>query len=450
MKVWFNKKYNTIAAYTVITFAICLLLVVFVQKYGLIASGFKKVFGVLAPITWGIVFAYIMNPVMMWIERILIRSLGKKKPHKKLFRGVSVSLSIILLLAALTAIISIVLPQVIDSIFSIVNNIPEYLDNLENWFKKISNDNPTISDFINSQFDTIQPKLIEYVNGFIPKLGSLAVKLKDSAIVFLLGLKDFIIGFIVAIYLLCSKELFIAQLRKFVTAIFPRRLSNSIKQVASHANKTLSGFISGKLLDSLIIGLICFIAMKIMNMEFVALISVIVGITNIIPFFGPFIGAIPSALLLLMAAPKQVIPFVIFIIILQQFDGNVLGPKILGDSTGLSAFWVMFAIFIGGGMFGFAGMLLGVPIFAVIYSLISDFLNFLLTKKGLPVSTEDYISKGEEAAPKVERRRSDRSHINIFTGFFKPKTAENTSEDKPEEASQTESTVDETKGNDNQ
>ncbi|MGN0585672.1 MAG: AI-2E family transporter, partial [Oscillospiraceae bacterium] len=203
----------------------------------------------------------------------------------------------------------------------------------------------------------------------------------------------------VAIYLLCGKERFLAQLRKLVCAIFPKDAAGSIFNVASHTNKTLSGFISGKIIDSFIIGVITFISMTIMNMDFVALISVVIGVTNIIPFFGPFIGAIPCAFLLLVAAPKQVIPFVIFIIILQQFDGNILGPKILGDSTGLSSFWVMFAIFLGGGLFGFAGMLLGVPVFAVIYSLVSEFIDFLLSKKGASTNTDDYLPVSEEETP---------------------------------------------------
>ena len=427
MKVLFNKKYNTIAVYTIITFAICLMLVVIVEKSDVISSGLSTVASVLAPITWGIVIAYIMNPVMMWIEKLLKKVFGKKKPHPKLFRATSVIFSIIVLIAAIAALISSVIPQVVDSIFSIANDIPEYFNNLESWFEKISYKNPDVYSFITTQFDTIQPKLSEYINGIIPKLGSLAVKLKDSAIVFLLGLKDFVIGFIVAIYLLFSKELFIAQLRKFVVAIFPQNASMSIRQVASHANKTLSGFISGKLLDSLIIGILCFIVMKIMNMEFVALISVIVGVTNIIPFFGPIIGAVPSALLLLMAAPKQVIPFIIFIIILQQFDGNILGPMILGDSTGLSGFWVMFAIFVGGGLFGFAGMILGVPVFAVIYSLVSDFLNFLLTKKGLSCNTDDYMKIEDDTSENINKSKKQ-SQLKIFTNFIKIKKGQS---DKP-------------------
>ncbi|MDR0986404.1 MAG: AI-2E family transporter, partial [Ruminococcus sp.] len=158
----------------------------------------------------------------------------------------------------------------------------------------------------------------------------------------------------------------------------------------ANLNKTLSGFLGGKIIDSAIIGILCAVGMSVMKMEYVALISVIIGITNIIPFFGPFIGAIPSGLLLLIAAPEQVIPFAIFIFVLQQFDGNVLGPRILGDSTGLSAIWVMVAIFIGG-HFGFGGMILGVPIFAVLYTVIKDFVEFLLRKKGLATDTKSYM-----------------------------------------------------------
>ncbi len=243
---------------------------------------------------------------------------------------------------------------------------------------------------LETQLDTIQTKLLEFANSIIPKLGDLSIKVKDGAIDFVIALKDFIIGFIVAIYLLISKETFIAQARKVMYAIFPKNVGKSVLRVSARINNTLSGFLSGKLVDSFIIGTICFIVMRIFSWDFAVLISVIIGVTNIIPFFGPFFGAIPSALLLLMAAPRQVIPFVIFIIILQQVDGNILGPKILGDSTGLSPFWVMFAIFVGGGLFGFAGMLLGVPIFAVVYALFSEFVAYLLKKKKLSHRTSDY------------------------------------------------------------
>lgn len=433
MKVEFNKKYTTISVYTIITFAVCLLLVVLVNNAPVIAGYIKKIAKVLAPITWGIVISYIINPVMVYTESLLKRLIDRKKPHPKLTRTISVAISMILLVALLTAVIAILLPQVIESVMGIASNFTSYIATVENWVYKFFADYPDIVEYFNNQFDSIQPKLIEFVNGLMPQLANMAVKVKDGAILFVVGLKDFIIGFIVALYLLFSKEKFIAQMRKCIKAVFPKGAARSIFAVASHTNKTLSGFLSGKIIDSFIIGVITFISMTIMDMEFVALISVVVGVTNIIPFFGPFIGAIPSAFLLLLAAPKQVIPFIIFIIILQQFDGNILGPKILGDSTGLSPFWVMFAIFVGGGLFGFAGMLLGVPVFAVIYALVSDFINFLLSSKNMSTATADYYSR-ESVMP---AESGSASKFFSFTKKNKDTPEEPAENAKPEETKET-------------
>lgn len=404
MKVDFNKKYTTVSVYTVLTFAVCLSLVVFVQKFDVFAGYLKEIARVLAPITWGIVIAYIVNPIMMWTERTIRKPIEKKKEHPRLVRTISVSVSMILLVLILAALISMLLPQVIDSIVSIINNFSTYMANLEQSIYNFVDDYPDVAEYVTTQFDTIQPKIIDFVNSLLPTVADMAVKLKDGAIGILVGLKDFLIGFIVAFYLLYSKERFLSQMHKAAVALCPKSICKSVLGIASHTNNTLSGFISGKLIDSFIIGVLCFICMSIMDMEFVALISVIVGVTNVIPFFGPFFGAIPSAFLLLVAAPKQVIPFVIFIFLLQQFDGNILGPKILSDSTGLSAFWVMFAIFVGGGLFGFAGMVLGVPVFAVIYTLVSDFINFLLKKKGLSTDTEAYAVAPPEPKPAAEKK----------------------------------------------
>lgn len=403
MKIDFNKKYTTISAYTVITFAICLMLVVFVSKFSVFAGYLREIARVLAPVTWGIVIAYIINPVMNWAEKLLSKLLEKKKKHPKLIRVISVAFSITLLLLILTALISMLLPQVFDSIVGIINNFSGYLDNLEKFISGFFENYPGVAKQIEVQFDNIQPKLIDYANSILPTVADIAVKLKDGAVGVIIGLKDFLIGFIVAVYLLYSKEHFIAQMRKIVVALFPENPANGIFEVASHTNKTLSGFISGKLLDSFIIGILAFICMSILKFDFVVLMSVIIGVTNVIPFFGPLFGAIPCALLLLVASPKQTIPFIIFVFILQQFDGNILGPKILGDSTGISAFWVIFAIFIGGGLFGFGGMLLGVPLFAVIYTLVSDFINYLLKKKGLSTVTDDYAPvKPDDSSAKTE------------------------------------------------
>ena len=215
------------------------------------------------------------------------------------------------------------------------------------------------------------------------------------------GLIDVLIGFIVAIYLLFGKEKFLGQGRKIVYAFNTPRRANIILHLAAKTNKTFSGFIIGKLIDSAIIGVLCFIGLSILKMPYTLLVSVIVGVTNVIPVFGPYIGAIPSTILILLVDPMKGLYFVIFIFLLQQLDGNVIGPMILGDSTGLSAFWVMFAILIGGGLFGLVGMIVGVPTFAVIYYIIKMLIQQKLEQKKLPIETENYNEKnyvGEDGA----------------------------------------------------
>ena len=392
LKVDFNKKYNTISVYCIVTFAICLLMVIVCINFPAIAVYIKKFFKVIAPITWGVAIAYICNPIMKFTENLLSKVTDRKKPHKKLTRAVSVGVSVLLLIAIIVALVWIVVNQISESILEILNSIPDYIGQLESLVVKFLGDYPDAVKAIESQLDTIQPRLMDFANDLIPKLGDFSVKVKDRAIDVLIAIKDFVIGFIVAIYLLLSKEQFLAQGRKITYAIFPKSVGKNVLKVCSKANSTLSGFLSGKLLDSFIIGAACFICMTIMKMEFTTLISVIIGVTNIIPFFGPLIGAIPSAFLLLLANPQKVIPFVAFIIILQQVDGNIIGPKILGDSTGLSPFWVMFAILVGGGLFGIIGMLLGVPLFAVLYAMFSEFIASLLKKRKLSHRTVDYNS----------------------------------------------------------
>jgi predicted PurR-regulated permease PerM len=284
-------------------------------------------------------------------------------------------------------------------------------------------------NLIDDQFEDIKNALISFVNGLIPKIGDIFLKLKDSAISLVNIIKDFFVGIIVAIYFLLDKEHFQAQMKKVVYAIFPQRFSEGFFRVCDHTNRSLSGFISGKIIDSIIIGILCFICMTIMQLDYTLLISVIVGVTNIIPVFGPFFGAIPSALLLLMTSPKQVIPFVILIIVLQQLDGNVIGPKILGSSTGLSAFWVMFAILLGGGLFGFGGMLLGVPIFAVIYSLIEEFINFLLERKNMSTNTADYAVKPVKTDASSENNPAKMKSFRLYDKRKAEKQADSLSED---------------------
>ena len=199
-----------------------------------------------------------------------------------------------------------------------------------------------------------------------------------------------VIGVIVSVYILFGKETFINQSKKATYAIFPTERANLLIHIAVKTNEIFGGFIIGKIIDSIIIGILCFIGTSLLNMPYAMLVSVIVGMTNVIPFFGPYIGAIPSAVLIALADPMKGVYFLIFILLLQQFDGNILGPKILGNSTGLSAFWVIVSILLGGGLFGILGMLFGVPAFAVIYYIVKLFLDNQLEKKKLPTESECY------------------------------------------------------------
>ncbi len=346
---------------------------------------------ILAPIIWGIVIAYLVNPIMKWIEKRLSKIIEKKKPHFKITRILSLTFAMIIFLAVIAALGAIILPQVIESITTIINNISTYINNFEKWIDSFLVKYPELLTIVSDQIDNIEKAAMEFANNIAPKLGDIMMKITDSTLSFIIAVKDGLIGIIVAVYLLYGKEHFQAQMKKMVYGILPSKITGTILRVCAQTNSSISGFISGKIVDSIIIGCLCFVCMTVMKFDFIVLISVIVGVTNVIPFFGPFIGAIPSALLLLVAAPKQVIPFLILILVIQQLDGNVIGPKILGQTTGISAFWVLFSILVGGGLFGFAGMILGVPVFAVLYSLLNEFVAYRLEGKNLSSNTNDYL-----------------------------------------------------------
>lgn len=226
---------------------------------------------------------------------------------------------------------------------------------------------------------------------FLPQTKNIVAGLTSGVIGAVRIVFNVVIGIIISIYVLMSKESFIGQSKKLVYAIFPGKQANAIIHTVHKSNEIFGGFISGKILDSLIIGILCFICLYLMKMPYTVLVSVIVGVTNVIPFFGPYLGAVPSAILIMLANPIQGLYFILFILVLQQVDGNIIGPKILGDSTGLSSFWVVFAILIGGGVFGIPGMIIGVPVFAVIFYIIRNILNYALKRKQLPQDSESYI-----------------------------------------------------------
>ena len=394
MKKELNQKYFTIAKYVVAVFVICVLIVVgFVRYKGLIEI-IDTVYTVVRPVIWGAVFAYLANPLLNLIEKYVKKVTERKKPHPKLTRGISATLTTLFILAILATLIASIIPQVSKSLISIVLSFDSYIAKAEEMINVFKDTYPGVYDYFHTVFAEVEVGVEDVIKNYSPQLSSLATGATSVLKTLLFGAKDFLLGFVVMVYLLCGKENFKGQIKKTIYAVLKKQTADKMLEITARADKTFIGFIVGKAIDSLIIGLLCFIGMQIMGLQYSLLISVIIGVTNMIPFFGPFFGAIPSIILLFFESPQQALIFAIFVLVLQQFDGNILGPKILGDSIGLPAFWVMFAILVGGGLFGFVGMLVGVPCFAVIYDLSKEGINNRLRKKNLPTSVKLY--KGSE------------------------------------------------------
>lgn len=396
MKLYTNKKYTTIAVYAIIVIAVNVVIVTAIFKFDAILNILGKLLSVMMPIIWGLALAFLMNPLMVSIER-LYQKIVKKPKRPKLMRAVSVTLAAVIFLGIIVGIFAIVIPEFVNSFNNIVDNFSNLIKNAETWLNKLFKNYPQIQKFLNDQISNFGSDL--------SKIQPMLQNIVDSAAGVVNVLYNFVLGFIVSIYLLLGKETHIAQTKKILFAKFRKNTADRILHFGTDANLVFSGFITGKLIDSFIIGIICFIGLTIIGMPYNVMISVIVGVTNIIPFFGPLIGAVPSALLIFLSdEPKMVIWLILFIFLLQQFDGNILGPKILGGSTGLPAIWVMIALFIGGGLFGFIGMLLGVPTFALIYKLTREHINDKLKRKKMPVDTQYYIDNaGKLTEPRMRR-----------------------------------------------
>ncbi len=399
MKKKSPNRYFHIGLTIFLSLGSCILLVYLLFYGKSFRSVVKNIFQVFHPILLGIAIAYILNPVMNFIENKVFFKLWNKfkkpekehKNEKRIARGVSVILTTGLFLLMLYGLFRLIVPQVISSIESLIYRVPQYIRYVNKWFSGVLTDNPMVKDLIDQYWINVQDW---FSSSFVPmiqdSISSFSTGIVGSVIVVFKGVLNFIIGLIISIYLLSSKETFLAQAKKVFYAFMKEEKANNLINNIRYSNKIFGGFISGKIIDSIIIGILCYIGMMIMGMPYAVLISVFVGVTNVIPYVGPFIGALPSAFILLMVSPIKCLTFLIFVLVLQQFDGNVLGPKILGDSTGLSSFWVLFSITIFGSMFGMLGMFLGVPIFAIIYAAIRTMVNTRLQKKNLPTLTSYY------------------------------------------------------------
>lgn len=347
------------------------------------------------PIIIGLALAYILNPVMKFLEKPLLPIFEKhcktKERAAKLARASAVTGAIIFFLVILILLIWAVAPALVSSIARLIDTMPasvnKFIETIQHGrFGKLE-----VTDRIGDFLKNLTDELEKWVTTLIPQAQTYIVQFTSGVISVVRGVVNFIIGIIVTIYVLMIKEKLIGQAKKLVYAVCKPVVGNVILETMHKADEIFGGFIVGKIVDSAIIGVICYIGCSILRIPDSLLISVIIGVTNIIPAFGPFIGAVPAVFLVVIQSPWHALYLVIFIIILQQVDGNIIGPKILGNSTGLSSFWVMFAILIGGGTFGFLGMLLGVPIFAMIYYLVRRLVNYSIKKKNMPMDTDAYV-----------------------------------------------------------
>ncbi len=394
-----DKKYMYWGITAFLVIACSILFYMALRYLPLLGKGIAKLMRILSPFVWGLVIAYLLNPLMKTLERDLFRPLGQKLYKKgrrysreRFARGLSVLVSELVLLLLIAALFWLILPQLYASIVMIVDNSPTYAANLSTWVEGLLKDFPEVETYINQTLGTVNDNVFEWVRGTVlPGLGSFVTNVTTGVYYVVRTVYNLIIGIIVSVYILSNKERFRANARRILYSIFTVEAAEKIREGLAFTDRTFMGFINGKLLDSAIIGLICYIVCAILNMPYALLVSVIVGVTNIIPFFGPLIGAVPATIIILMVDPVKALIFAIFVILLQQVDGNFIGPKILGSSTGLNGFWVMFAIILGAGLFGFWGMLLGVPVFVLIYTGISKAVARKLRKSDLPWETADYI-----------------------------------------------------------
>lgn len=383
-----------------------ILIYYFIKNIPLLFSAVSYGLGLLKPVIYGAVIAYLLNPLMKFYYQTMLKLLrkGGRKPSKrakKVSYGISIGLALISGILIILVLIWMIVPQLISSIVSLMNTLPNqaerYYQIIVNWIQN----NPYLVDRMRDIAldgtkmldDWIQNGLLSWLQAdLLPNVNSFAFRFSNGLMNVLGVFYNLLIGCIVAVYLLGGKEKFLAQGKKLIFAAFGKRQADVILHYSRITNDMFSGFISGKIVDSTIIGIICFLAMSVLKLPYALLISVIVGVTNVIPVFGPYIGAIPSAFLILLVSPVQSLYFVIMVVILQQLDGNVIGPAILGESTGLTAFWVLFSILFFGGMWGIAGMLVGVPLFAVIYRLVKDYMELRLFQKQMHTNTLAYVN----------------------------------------------------------
>lgn len=389
MKADWNKKYTTIAIYGFLLSLSIMLVYFFISQVNIFTDKLNYILVVMQPFIIGFTIAYIINFLLDFYENKFFKISYIKKLKIESTKGISIFLSYLTSILIISIIIKFLFPQLMESVMGLVNDIPRYINTANEFANELINNldlSQESSRLIMENYNKSINYIIRFVTNLIPALGIFIGNIVS-------GIWNLVLGIIVSIYLLIDKEKLLALGKKITYALLNEKHANFLVALVHKSNYTFGRFITGKIIDSAIIGVLTFVILTIFKMPYTILVSFIVGLTNIIPFFGPFIGAVPCFIIILFISPIKALWFLVIIFVIQQLDGNFIGPKILGDTIGISAFWVLFSILVAGKILGILGMIIGVPLFAIIYSIVKEIIEARLSAKGLKTETKDYISK---------------------------------------------------------
>ena len=418
-----NRKSEHVKTGLTVFLTVCAILLFYDTFFGhrWLLGIWRQLLTAVQPILYGAFMAYLLSPVVNFFENSLFgawtrraREQGRRTAPAVRAAGILLTWLLVSLMVYMLG--SVLLPELYKSVLQLFSNVENYYRKISVWIDYLLAAYPTLEEWATTQMNeyylqlqqmnekfTDFTKLLEWAQKALPQVQTVIAVTADSVKGLVVFLKNLLVGIIVSIYLLATKEQCAAFSRKVTFSLFSRENAGWVLRGVHKADSIFSGFVRGKLLDSLIIGILCFIGCSILKFPYTPLVSVVVGLTNIIPFFGPFLGAIPSAFLILLVSPMKALYFVLFVLVLQQLDGNIIGPKILGNTTGLSSLWVIIAILVGGSFFGIVGMFLGVPVCACLRCLVDFFVDVRLRKKGLPVEYADYSAGGAHGPKPPER-----------------------------------------------
>ncbi|MBR5217201.1 MAG: AI-2E family transporter [Oscillospiraceae bacterium] len=404
MKDWARYAKWAVTAFV----TVCAVLVFYDTFYhtGTLRTFLNKTIGVLAPVLYGAAMAYLLAPVVNWFERMLLRLLNKMgrigNPPKKrvtvvFLRATGITLAWVTVLAFVYLLMSVLVPQLVESVKQLIANAEQYYNTAYGWVMGLVEDYPREAQWVLDRLDIYRDSSMSFIQSLLPRMEKLLESLTGGIWNGVWGVvtfaKNLVIGIILSVYLLATKEKSLARSCKAVYGILREGQARTVLGAVKQVDDIFSSFIRGKLMSSLVVGIVCFIGCSILKIPYTPLIAVVVGVTDVIPFFGPFLGAIPSAFLVLLVSPIKCLYFVLFILLLQQLEGNVISPQILGEVTGISSFWVIVSILVGGGFFGVLGMFLAVPTFATLQTLATYLVDKRLKKHGMPTDPEAYVGR---------------------------------------------------------